>query len=585
VTLGLALLAATSFEATGFAATLAGRVEHADGGDPVAGVTVQAFDLLLDALETETDSDGAWRIEDVPAGTWRVRAVPPYTQNLLARWHPDATAFCASEGLTLAADTHLTDVDLSLPAGATLSGRLLDGSGSPLINAPVWAVGADEATDGLADRPTLTDAGGRFTIKGIDAPADGPGVWWAYAQADDFPEQFLGPTYDSDDAETLEIPAGSDADIGDWTLLDGILVEGLVTGPDGGVAGATVHVYSTSQVVTVTADDDGRYVAMGLPPGDVLPWVSADGLALTYFPDADRPTGFLSAPNEGEVVEDADLFPPAEARLVATLVDGETGAPTPGLSALLYNDTRTVGRGNLADEDGILVIDSLHGGAYSLYVWGQSLGYVDDWVRGPDGEPLVIAIEAEEDTPSLSLSLARAGQVSGAITNDDGGPVAGATVVLRRDDGDLAAGISNRDGLYTIGGLPDGSWTVQAGLDPLCPGDPSVVTSYLGPTVNPDWQTSLTLQVGEQRTGTDFVLPVDQEGDGMADEWERGWGLDPDRNDAGEDPDGDTYDNLTEYRLDTNPVEADATSCSGCGGAGGAAGLAFLLPLAWRRRR
>lgn len=49
----------------------------------------------------------------------------------------------------------------------------------------------------------------------------------------------------------------------------------------------------------------------------------------------------------------------------------------------------------------------------------------------------------------------------------------------------------------------------------------------------------------------------DQDGDQMDDDWERANGLDPTRNDAGEDPDEDGLTNLREYQLDTNPKNAD----------------------------
>ena len=114
---------------------------------------------------------------------------------------------------------------------------------------------------------------------------------------------------------------------------------------------------------------------------------------------------------------------------------------------------------------------------------------------------------------------------------------------------------------------------------------PSGRTVYMGPTVNPAWQDDLALAGGERRTGLDFWLPLDADRDRMGDAWERSHGLDPARDDSAEDPDGDTYDNLTEYHLGTDPMTSStpAAGCRGCG-EGGAAAL-LLLPLALRRRR
>lgn len=57
------------------------------------------------------------------------------------------------------------------------------------------------------------------------------------------------------------------------------------------------------------------------------------------------------------------------------------------------------------------------------------------------------------------------------------------------------------------------------------------------------------------RDGGSFSSDIDL--DGIDDEWERMFGLDPTRNDADEDLDGDGLTNLTEFRLQTRPNDLD----------------------------
>jgi hypothetical protein len=54
-------------------------------------------------------------------------------------------------------------------------------------------------------------------------------------------------------------------------------------------------------------------------------------------------------------------------------------------------------------------------------------------------------------------------------------------------------------------------------------------------------------------------LQLDDDQDGMPNYWERLYGLDVDRDDSAEDPDGDGLTNLEEYLLGTNPMLADTT--------------------------
>ena len=71
-------------------------------------------------------------------------------------------------------------------------------------------------------------------------------------------------------------------------------------GAAGPVRDGTVTVYAGGQITSTALDADGRFSAVGLPPGPVLPWVTAPGYALTYWPDVDRPTEFLEALGENE---------------------------------------------------------------------------------------------------------------------------------------------------------------------------------------------------------------------------------------------------------------------------------------------
>jgi PKD repeat protein len=109
---------------------------------------------------------------------------------------------------------------------------------------------------------------------------------------------------------------------------------------------------------------------------------------------------------------------------------------------------------------------------------------------------------------------------------------------------------------WTLGsGAPDGMT-----LDPatgLMEWTPSYDQSLGGP-----YSATITVEDGDggldSQTFTVTVGWTDEDGDGMADEWELDNGLDPtDPTDANEDPDGDGVDNLTEFLDGTDPNAFD----------------------------
>lgn len=573
------------------AGNIRGVVENARG-EPMVDTAVQVFDQHLRGGEVRTDRTGAFAFEGLPAGRYRVRAVPELSQDEVWRFHPQAPEFCDATVFDIVADSAGTTNDhlgitLTLPFGGTMTGVITDEAGAPVAGATVWAVSPQDETASRV-RADFTDGDGVFELRGLDVDA-GLSTWAVGATSPSHPEQYLGGVYDevdgtpfAPDGATSSAP-GPALDIGAHALLAGITVSGTVRSEDAPVTEGTVHVYAGGQVRSVTLDETGRYEAIGLPPGDVLPWVSAPGVALTYWPHHDRPTEFAAAPDEGTVLEDMDLSAPSESSLFLRLVDEETGEPIDDISALIYNDTQTVGLGGGTDDSGTVFLDGLWGGAWYVYVWAAEAGFVDGFLTEDSGEDLLLELAAETPDQEVELAVPRAAVLSGSVVSENGEPIDNAAIVLLRADGTGEAGRSDEDGRFTVGGLPGDTFQLWAEYSPYCPQDPSYVTAYWGDTVNPDWQEWIEIPPAERIEDIELVLEIDADQDQMGDTWEREHGLDPERDDSREDPDGDEYINLEEYRMGTDPQEG--TPALGCSCANGSAGLLLLLPVPLARRR
>jgi hypothetical protein len=308
---------------------------------------------------------------------------------------------------------------------------------------------------------------------------------------------------------------------------------------------------------------------------------------VTYWPAADRPEGFFEVLEEGELAEGVDLTLPAEATLSGRLVgEGDLS----GVTVLLYNDVHTVGRGAPVEPDGSFLLDRLWGGDYELFVYAADEGYLDDWVRGDDGEVQTFHLAPEADNDAGDIALPEGAWVLGVVRDEQGAPVYGAYVYATQVGGDQSEVVATAlDGSYTLPGLTAGAWDLYARYSPYCAADPGWVTIFWPGEVYEARAESVGLATGQRLEGIDFTLPTDDDHDGMGDGWEAEHDLDPTRDDSAEDPDGDGYTNLDEYLLGTDPQVAwrDEQPPCGCaaGGGRGAAlwALAGLVPI-WRRR-
>lgn len=559
---------------------IAGTVVGADGS-PVVDAFVVAYDHRLNYAYALTQDDGSFRLVDLPARPWRLRFVPADGDDRVEQWHAGTLDYCDAEPVELSGDDAVLTVDATLPIGGSIEGVLVDAGGDPVAGAELVMVSATE--DSIAyPRGAVSEADGRFALRGIPLEAGDVGAVAIDVAAEGWPDQYLGGAYDAEDADVYEVGAGEVLELGEVALLDGISVGGAVNGPDGPVAFGTVYAYSPSQVVDTTITD-GRYVADGLPPGEALSWAVADGYAITYYPDADRPGDRVQV-DEGEFYDALDLTLAEESVLrgqIAGSVDFSQA------TVLAYNDTRTVGIGAAVESDGSFEVHGLHGGDYTLYVYAADEGYVSDFVREPDGTETVFSVPDAAESEVYDIVLPEGARLKGKVTDlYTGEPVYGAWVYAQgATTGEAAVGETDDDGRYRIDGLPADTWELWVDYEAYCPNDPGYVGVAYPDRIGTEPALLVAIAGGEVFEW-DPALPPDDDHDGMDDVWEEEHGLDPDRDDADEDPDGDGYSNLQEYWVGTDPLDAapEARSC-GCGRGADAWLLAPLFLAGARRRR
>jgi hypothetical protein len=153
-----------------------GRVTRADDGMPLANATVLLEGRALSASRTvTTDERGAFEFRDLPSGQFQVYAFKPgflrlyYGQRIAQNQSPAA--------FTLGDGQRLDSMDIALPRGAVIEGRLLDRYGDPIAGARIESMrsryvnGERQLVHDEGRSSASTDDLGRFRIYNLDAGA------------------------------------------------------------------------------------------------------------------------------------------------------------------------------------------------------------------------------------------------------------------------------------------------------------------------------------------------------------------------------------------------------------------------------
>lgn len=321
----------------------------------------------------------------------------------------------------------------------------LDG-GSPLEGSTLTLFGPD----GTALATTTSGADGSYAFEGYTAA---PGYRVELTElpgpSDDHPFGLVtaGPTV-VDDVDL------SDADgVADFVARDiePVAVSGTVLDDDGNpVPRATVTLTPVGggDPITTVTNSRGEYLV------DDVAW-DVDGnqpqeyeFALSDLPEGYTVTG--TPPNLTVEVgqEDAstgnDFTVQGPAAVSGTVTAG--GEPVAGVVVTLGDRTTTTGA------DGTYTFEGVPPGEHTVDVEAPE-GYTVD---GPGTQDVTVGAD---DVTGVDFALAAFGTIGGAVTDDAGDPVPGATVTVVGPDGPVEL-TTDDEGGYGVGELPPGDYTI-----------------------------------------------------------------------------------------------------------------------------
>lgn len=563
--------------ASAWSASLSGTITGPDGA-PEPNATVWVYDQRFEAYSATSNDEGRWSIGDLPYGRWRTRVLPDIVTTGAETWAGGTVGYCSGVATVLGADDEAT-VDVQLAEGATLSGTVETTSGDAAEGVvvevqPVWA-----RELGVQGRVALTDAAGDFVVTGIPASTDERDQVRVQLRGA-VPRQYHPSVWSEIEASLVDVPPATDALLATTTVFPGTDVSGTIRVGQAVATEGRVYLYDGLQTHGAEIRDDGSYTFWGMRAVPLLVWTDVPGTARTYWTDSETAGELLAVPEPGVPITDVDITVRLGGRIEGRLVGAEVWEDASVLPVRLDGSG-----GPRADvePDGTFVVTELPAGNWLLEVAVDQ----DDLLSGLlDGTP--VTVEPGATVTLGELEVSRGALVQGTVVDPYTDElVYGATVaVVDPVTGGRVTTRSDRDGVYVLGPVTPGIWSLEADYGIPCDGDPDYVSLRWPATANPDLRGTVELVVDEPFLW-DVPMPADADDDQMADGWELENGLDPSVDDRNDDPDGDGFSNLREFWLGTDPQQVyEAPGCSCRTGASPSGSLLGLLLFGgWRRRR
>lgn len=302
------------------------------------------------------------------------------------------------------------------------------------------------APDGALVASTAPDADGTYEFLGYTA-ADGYEVEILPPDSCLMDESAPPPT--NQQRQQADLSGGNATDV-DFALREivPVAVNGTVTDTDGNpVPGVEVEIaLDGGGTLTATTDSNGFYVFDTVPAGDHT-------IDIPNPPDGytiDSQPGPLTVPEDSEEpITEQDFILAPNPSLSGTVTAG--GSPVGGV--LVSIDGPSGPMSTLTNADGTYEFDRLEPGDYTITVEPPD-GYVVD---GPD---TLTPTVADDDVSDQDFALARLGALGGTVTDADGNPLGGVTVIVSGPDGEHAL-TTDAEGGYFLGELEPGDYTAM----------------------------------------------------------------------------------------------------------------------------
>lgn len=379
-------------------ASVAGRVID-EAGKPVAGARVLYSGASDWGLQADERRDG---VMSGPDGAFAFTALPAGSFRFVARHEEYAPG--SSAIVTLDGTTPVQGVEVKLTGGATVAGRVVDGSQAPVAGARVRVGVASRGMIGMEPRQVYSGADGGFVVRGLPRkPLEAVAVGETGSSANVPIDTTAG------DVKDLVITIDQTGTIAGIVVdkngepLEGVQVSAMPDFRAGGFDPGQFRLRGLPAELTSSA---GTFEIVGLAPGSYLVRASRSGGLRA------RMAGLDGGEKATAGTRNLRIVLPADGGVKGKVQFADGTVPTPF--------TVGVGFANepVASDDGTFELNDLPPQKYTLSVRGPAF----------DQKSVQIVVEEGKVADAGTIVVTKGRVIAGRVVDANGVPVPGATV-------------------------------------------------------------------------------------------------------------------------------------------------------------
>ncbi|PFG05371.1 carboxypeptidase regulatory-like domain-containing protein [Bacillus sp. es.034] len=399
-----------------FPATIQGTIRDSVTMNPISGALVKVVIPNTDIVvgSALTSSDGTYSLGNLPTGSYNVVI------------SADGYGTVVIPVILIPNETETVNAALD-PNPAGITGTVFNAQTATGIQGALVRI---FNSDGVFITSTLTDEDGAYVITGL-----AEGQYTAIARADGFGDQIAVVTLSPGETEILNFSLSNQP-----AVLRGTVRDRVNHLP---IQSALIQVFrvgTTIPVASVLTDSSGEYLITGLDPREYRVVFSADDYTSEVF------RIFLTNGETRTLDVELGRQP---ATLKGTVTDAGTGTPIQGAAVVtVISGSGIVVASTLTDQEGRYILTGLPAGDYNVIFSAD--GYVSQTIpiTLSLGETAILNAALESNPATITGNVRDAGTLA-AIED--------ALIQVFTTDGRLlGVTLTDRDGNYTLSGLPGG---------------------------------------------------------------------------------------------------------------------------------